>query len=69
MDGNLRIVRERKVLSREDLADASGATASTIYRIETSRTKKPHWQTLRKLARALAVPVEVLTSEQGDMGI
>lgn len=68
MDGNLRRVRERKALSRKELAALSGVDESTIYRLEIGRVQHPIPRTIRKLAEALGVDVEVLTSQQGDLG-
>lgn len=68
MDGNLRYLREKKALSRKDLADKSGVNESTIYRCERGLTKlRP--STIRKLARALGVEPEQITSVQGSLGI
>lgn len=69
MNGNLRMLRERKALSRRDLAERADVDESTIYRVEVGRTVRPVPKTLRKLANALGVDVEVLTSVQRHLGV
>jgi transcriptional regulator with XRE-family HTH domain len=69
MDGNLRRLRESKALSRKDLAELSGVDATTIYRLERGRVHRPIPRTIRNLAGALGVDVEVLTSRQGSLGL
>lgn len=63
MNGQLRILRERKALSMKELAHLAGLNESTIFRVESGRTR-PQPGTIRKLAKALDVPPEYLTSEQ-----
>ena len=67
MNGNLRRLREQRALSRRDLAKLADVDESTIYRMESGRTLHPVPSTLRKLARALSVDVEVLTTFQGRL--
>ena len=68
MNGQLKRIRETKVLSRKDLANSSGVNESTIYRAERGDTKL--WpSTIRKLAHALDVEPGILTSKQGSLGI
>lgn len=69
MDGNLRRLRERKAISRRDLAERAHVDDSTIYRLEMGRTRRPVPRTLRKLATALGVDVEEITSMQGHLGV
>jgi transcriptional regulator with XRE-family HTH domain len=67
MNGHLERIREKKALSRKDLASRSHVNASTIYRAEHGKTKlRP--STIRKLAQALGIEPEELTSEQGTLG-
>ena len=68
MNGNLRQIRENRVLSRKELARRSGVDESTIYRAERGQTKlRP--STVRKLARALDVPPSELINEQGRFNL
>ena len=68
MNGQLRYIRETRALSRKDLAEKSDVNESTIYRAETLKTKlRP--STIRKLAQALDVEPDTLTSNQGRLGI
>lgn len=61
MNGKLRKLREKKALSLTDLAEKSGVSRVTIHRVETGK-QKPMPRTIRKLAAALQVNVEELTS-------
>lgn len=63
MNGNLRRLREQRVLSLTDLAQIAGVNRVTINRIENGK-EKPMPRTIRKLAEALRVKVEELTSNQ-----
>lgn len=68
MNGRLKQIRENQAFSRKDLAGRADVHESTIYRAEFGRTKlRP--STIRKLARALGVEPDELTSEQGTLGI
>ena len=68
MDGQLRYLREVKALSRKDLAELATVNQSTIYRAEHGDTRlRP--STIRKLAQALGVSPDQLTSKQGIFGI
>jgi len=68
MNGQLRRVREQRALSRKDLAGSSGVNESTIYRAECGQTRlRP--STIRKLARALNMEIDELTSRQSTLGI
>lgn len=68
MDGNLRRLREIKALSRKDLSELSGVNESTIYRLEIGQVIHPNPKTTRRLAAALGINVELLTSKQGNLG-
>ena len=63
MYGELRRLRRRKALSLSDLAEKTGLSRVTINRIENGK-QIPRPGSLRKLAAALEVNVEVLTSDQ-----
>lgn len=68
MNGNLKQIRQTRVLSRKELAQQSHVDESTIYRAERGQTKlRP--STVRKLAQALDVPPDQLISEQGRLGL
>ena len=68
MNGNLRQIRENRVLSRQELARRSDVDESTIYRAERGQTKlRP--STVRKLAKALDVPPSELINEQGRLNL
>lgn len=60
VNGNLKRLREQRVLSLTDLARIAGVNRVTINRIENGR-QKPMPRTIRKLAEALEVKVEELT--------
>lgn len=67
MNGHLRRLRELSALSRKDLAEISGVDESTIYRLESARSKRAMPRTVRQLAKALKVEPAVLLSEQTKM--
>jgi len=68
MNGRLKRIREIRALSRKDLADRSHVNEITIYRAECGRTKlRP--STIRKLAEALGIEPDELTSRQGKLGL
>ena len=56
----LRELREKHLLTQQDLADRAGVAKVTIARIETGATR-PTFTTIRKLAAALGVaPTEIV---------
>ncbi len=56
-------VRERALLTQEELANRAGIGLTTLNRIENDRAE-PHFRTIRKLAKALSVdPAELLPKE------
>jgi len=63
MNGNLKRLRRRRALSLTDLARMTQLGRVTINRIENGK-QQPRPQTIRRLATALQVEVEELTSEQ-----
>ena len=52
---HLRTLRLRRRLTQEDLEQASGVAQNTISKLETHRLKRPVFQTVVALARALDV--------------
>jgi transcriptional regulator with XRE-family HTH domain len=56
----LRTLRERKSMSQLGLAKASGVAQGYISSLESGGKKNPGIETLKKLARALGVPVTEL---------
>lgn len=63
LPSNLKRLREQRVLSLSDLARISGVNRITINRIENGK-QNPIPRTIRKLAKALGVSPEDLTSGQ-----
>ena len=63
MNGKIKRLREQRALSLTDLAQATGLSRVTINRIENGK-QRPMPRTTRKLADALGVKVEELTSDQ-----
>ena len=56
-------VRERALLTQEELANRAGIGLTTLNRIEND-TAEPHFRTIRKLAKALGIdPAELLPKE------
>ena len=59
----VKTVRERALLTQEELAGRAGIGTATLNRIEKDRVE-PHFRTIRKLAKALDVdPLELLPKE------
>ena len=67
MDGNLKRLREQRALSLTDLSRMANLSRVTINRIENGK-QKPMPRTIHKLAKALQVKVEELTSNQAIGG-
>ena len=65
MKGKVKRLREQRALSLSDLAQMTGLSRVTINRIENGK-QRPMPRTIRKLAEALSVTVEELTSEQAS---
>jgi transcriptional regulator with XRE-family HTH domain len=55
--------REKRTMSMVDLADRSSVDKSTIFRMENGDTEKTQANVLGKIAKALNVSEEELTSE------
>ena len=62
IDGaKLKSLRERRFLSREELADKVGSHRDHIGRLERDEIDSPRMSTIRKLAQALEVdPAELV---------
>jgi transcriptional regulator with XRE-family HTH domain len=60
----LRALRERKVLTQQELADKAGITRATLSRLEAG-AENPYPSTIRKLAAALGVEPETLMEPDG----
>jgi transcriptional regulator with XRE-family HTH domain len=61
---NLRRVREDRLMTQQELAEAADLNLSTVMRIETDRVE-PRFSTIRKLANALGVDARELTRKEG----
>jgi transcriptional regulator with XRE-family HTH domain len=57
LSGMIKRLREAKGLSQKALATKSGVTDAYIAMIETGKRKNPSVPVLRRLAKALGVPV------------
>ncbi len=62
---NLTSIRESRMWTQARLADEAGVSPTTVSGIESGRISRPHFGTLRKLARALGVEPEELLSVPG----
>lgn len=62
---NLARIRERRMWTQAKLAQEAGVSPTTVSGIEGGRISRPHFGTLRKLARALGVPAEELLGRAG----
>jgi transcriptional regulator with XRE-family HTH domain len=62
----LVVTRERRMWTQARLADEAGVSPTTVSGIESGRISRPHFGTLRKLARALGVEPEALVSPPGS---
>ena len=56
---NLKAVRERCGLTRQELAEAAGVNSTSVYRYETGR-REPRFQEALRLAEALNTTLEEL---------
>jgi transcriptional regulator with XRE-family HTH domain len=61
----LRELRQRRVLTLQELEEISGVSYNTIWRLENGRTGAQP-RTIRKLARALGVEPEELVKVAGS---
>jgi transcriptional regulator with XRE-family HTH domain len=62
---NLAAIREKRMWTQARLAAEAGVSPTTVSGIESGRISRPHFGTLRKLARALGVEPEELVSAPG----
>ena len=60
---NLYRVREDRLMTQQELADAADLNLSTVMRIENDRVE-PRFSTIRKLAKALDVDPRELTRKE-----
>ncbi len=60
---NVRVVRERQLFSRKDLAERSGVSLAGIDNLERGLSARPRRRTIEKLAGALDVEVADLMGE------
>ena len=60
----LRSLRTQKGISQQKLADLSGISQASIYQWEKG-TRKPKYEQLQKLAKALGTTVPYLLGEEG----
>jgi transcriptional regulator with XRE-family HTH domain len=61
----LVIIRERRMWTQVRLAKEAGVSPTTVSGIESGRISRPHFGTVRKLARALGVGPDALVSPPG----
>jgi transcriptional regulator with XRE-family HTH domain len=59
---NLRKLRETKGLSQEKLARLADVANNTIIKIEGGKNDNPTLDTLKKIAKALEISIDDLTS-------
>ena len=57
------VIRERRMWTQSRLAAEAGVSPTTVSGIESGRISRPHFGTVRKLARALGVEPEALEAE------
>lgn len=57
---NLKRLKENKHLSQSDLCEKTGLAYHTIAKIEAGSTPDPRISTLKKIAKALDVSIDVL---------
>lgn len=62
---NVARVRERRMWTQAQLAGEARISPTTVSGIESGRIGRPHFGTVRKVARALGVEAEELTSGAG----
>lgn len=66
MGGRLRGRRGELAMSQRDLSEASGVSADVIVKLERD-ARRPRPSTVRRLAVALGVPAEYLTTGRGSV--
>ena len=60
----LAVIRKRRGLTQEQLAQATGVPLTTIYKLESRQNDNPRVRHLRNLAIALDVPLDALLEEE-----
>jgi transcriptional regulator with XRE-family HTH domain len=63
--GNLRRLREDRLLTQAELAERAGIALSSLVRIENDQVD-PRFTSIRKLAQALEVDPRALTGRPSD---
>lgn len=63
----IRTLREKRQLSQDDLAERTGMKQATISRIENSEYGRWTISTLKRLARALDLPLSVRFQSWGEL--
>jgi transcriptional regulator with XRE-family HTH domain len=63
--GNLRRLREDRLLTQSELAERAGIALSSLVRIENDQVD-PRFTSIRKLAQALEVHPRELTGRPAD---
>jgi transcriptional regulator with XRE-family HTH domain len=63
--GNLRRLREDRLLTQAELAELAGIALSSLVRIENDQVD-PRFTSIRKLAQALEVHPRALTGRPSD---
>jgi transcriptional regulator with XRE-family HTH domain len=65
----LTIIREERMWTQRRLAEEAGVSPTTVSGIESGRISRPHFGTVRKLARALGVDPRELLSARESVGL
>jgi transcriptional regulator with XRE-family HTH domain len=60
----IRMVRKAVGVSQEEVARRAGTSLKNVGEIERGLVTDPHYSTLRGIAHALGMPVEVLVKEE-----
>ena len=63
--GKLRELRQKRVLTLQELGERAGVAYNTVWRLENGKTGAQP-RTVRKLAKALSVEPEELVRVSGD---
>lgn len=66
MNGIIRELREQQALSLDDMAERTGLSRVTINRVENGK-QKPRPGTIRRIAKALGIDVQYITSKQSRL--
>jgi transcriptional regulator with XRE-family HTH domain len=56
----LRFARRELLMSQAELAEESGLSKDEVSKLERGQTTRPHFSTIKKLARALGVDARQL---------